>query len=65
MQNMLAFGNIHWRADNSTAYERYVGHPTVNKLDFEEKTRGTYGSTRPCLGRFSEWGCENLIEFNA
>lgn len=50
---MIALGNIHCYADDSTVHGRYFGHPTAKPADIEEKGQELVAQLDDVVGRIS------------
>nr|XP_026499547.1 uncharacterized protein LOC113403281 [Vanessa tameamea] len=61
---MLALGNIHCYADDSTVDGGYHGRAVAGRAETEEKRRDLVVELDSKLELIAKWGSDNLVEFN-
>ncbi|XP_013173125.1 PREDICTED: RNA-directed DNA polymerase from mobile element jockey-like, partial [Papilio xuthus] len=64
INDMLQISNIHCYADDSTGDALYTARANVSRVTADENRIGLVSRLETLLGEVSDWGRQNLVEFN-
>ncbi|TLL64776.1 reverse transcriptase family protein, partial [Acinetobacter baumannii] len=64
INDMLSIDGMHCYADDSTGDARYIGHQSLSRSVVQERRSKLVSEVENSLGRVSEWGELNLVQFN-